>query len=137
MRSQSVIVLDVKSKWNFQCPSMGDAAWNLIEQCERIFGCEFVVLLDSGYPASRFLCERQIAIKSKFICSVSVSKVSGKLHLLAEVAKHFLRKSECIVVYSPMLDLVVTLHGKQQYTSVLVTDYFVLCDQNRLKTHPL
>ena len=48
MRSQSVIVLDVESKWNFYCPSMGDAAWNLIKQCETTFQSEFVVLLDSS-----------------------------------------------------------------------------------------
>lgn len=137
LRSQSVIVLDVESKWNFHCPSMGDAAWNLIKQCETSFKCEFVVLLDSGYPASRFLCEPQTAIKSKFICSISVSKVSGKLRGLAEVAKHFLRKSECIVVYSPMLDLVATLHGKQQYTSVLVTNYFVPSSKHVEDSFPL
>lgn len=137
MRSQSIIVLDVESKWNFHCPSMGDAAWNLVKQCETTFGCEFVVLLDSGYPASRFLCESHMAIKSKFICSVSVAKVSGKLRVLAEVAKHFLRKTECIVVYSPMLDLVATLHGKQQYTSALVTDYFVPSSNHVEDSSPL
>ena len=137
MRSQSIIVLDVESKWNFHAPSMGDSAWNLVRQCEMSFGRDFVVLLDSGYPASHFLCEAQRAIKSKFICSVSVSRVSGKLRTLSEVAKQFLRKSECIVVYSPTLHLVAALHGKQHYTSALVTNYFVPTSNHGEESWPL
>lgn len=100
-------------------------SWVHVVTNNRIGAKTFLVLLDSGYPASHFLLPPPDLIRSKFACSVSVSKVSGPLRVLAEVATIFLRKTECLVLYSPKLNLVATLHGKQQYTSVLVTNYFL------------
>jgi hypothetical protein len=135
--SQSVVILNMHDKWNYSSPSMGASALNLILQCERYCKRSFICILDSGYPASDFLVKPQPLLKSKFLCSVSVSAVSGTLNSLAMAGQHFLKNRQTVVLYSPTLKLTTCIQGHDAYTSCIVTNAFLPKENIDEERHPL
>lgn len=78
-------LIDLNWKWSHDGPGMGEALMICVQGAEELLRTKFVVISDSGYPASRLLIERQPQLTSSFICFVSTSMVSGSLRHLPEV----------------------------------------------------
>ena len=126
--SACVFILDVEYKLGFNSNSMGEALETLIERCEKRFSAKFLVLADSGYPASSFLLSPQITIKSNFIASVSVAKVSGKLRKIPEAFGLCGRVGARWILSNPQLGLFAYVAKSKEYTQCLVTNYCLPID---------
>lgn len=123
--SGSVYILDLEIKWDFNSLSMADALLEIVRRLEEACARTFVVLADSGFPASKLLLRPTTTIKSKFICSVSASHVSGSLHTLAVAASSTLAFGQETTLYNPHLQLMAYAHKTKKYTICLVTNWDV------------
>ena len=77
------LLLNVYIKQEFSSLGMGDAARELVLHLERVFHREFLVLLDSGYPAFSMIKQSNYSGNSKFICSCSSAKISSSFSALS------------------------------------------------------
>ena len=109
-------------KWSFESPSMRDSLLVLVKRAEQTFGRGFVVVADSGYPASSILFHNRSEIKSTFLVSVSAGKVSGRLRRLQEAAQPFLAIGDRTLLWYPTQGLVAYICRHKKYTQTLVTN---------------
>lgn len=122
--SRCVYILDLEIKLDFDSLGMGDALLSLIQRCEERSGKHFVVFADSGYPASRLLIDPTNSIKSKFVASVSVAKVSGQLRMLPEAFQTIGKLNQEFVLYNERLRLHAFIRRSKEFTQCLVTNLY-------------
>jgi hypothetical protein len=120
--SKSIFVLDLEVKWGFDSPNMGDAAIAIVRRCEQQYSHPFDVLLDSGYPASKFLLRPLAGITSKFVCSVSTAKVSGALRHLPMCIGPISHLDQHMVFRNKKRQLTAYMRTTKEYTICLVTN---------------
>lgn len=116
------IVWDVECKWSYSSLSMKHALLAIVHRLEDQLASSFVVLADSGYPASSIIGHPRKDLKSKFICSLSTAKVSGSLRYIAEAATECLPLNRKSLIWNESEGLVAYCNAMSTYTQVLVTN---------------
>ena len=122
VKSKTIFVLDLEMKWHHESPSMKECLLNIVSRCEKVYNNHFIVLTDSGYPASRIIEDFPSCVKSKFIASVSISHLSGSLRCLAEAGIATLKQGHPILLRRKNDGLLAFLCKKPNYTQCLVTN---------------
>ena len=130
------LVFDVECKWSNLSLSMCDALLAIVARLENQFGAGFLVIADSGYPASIILEGDRMRMKSRFICSVSTAKVSGGLRRLAVAANECLPVNRKTVLFHQDRGLVAYAHRLAAYTQVLVSNACDVIDQAPVAVYP-
>jgi hypothetical protein len=107
---------------------MKHALLAIVYRLEEQLDTPFVVLADSGYPASSIIGHPRKDMKSKFICSVSSAKVAESLQFIAEAAIDCLPLNRNSLIWSEKEGLVAYCHHQKTYTQVLVTNACIVND---------
>jgi hypothetical protein len=120
--SKLPLILDAECKFNFQSLSMEHALLAIVSRLEGQFGRSFLVLADSGFPASKLIGRPIKGLGSKFICSVSTSYLSGSLRYLSEAMTKCTPLHRKALLFNQERGLAAFGHHEKTYTQVLVTN---------------
>lgn len=130
------VVYDAECKWSYESLSMCNALLAIVARLEKQFGMGFLVLADSGYPASVIIDGERKRMESKFICSVSTAKVSGGLRHLADAACQCLPVGRKTLLFNQDKGMIAFAHRQTNYTQVLVTNACTVVNQPPLRVYP-
>lgn len=122
VKSKTIFVLDLEMKWHHESPSMKECLLSIVSRCEKVYNNKFIVLADSGYPATRIIEDSHSGLQSKFIASVSTAHLSGSLRFLAEAGIATLKPAHPILLRRKNDGLLAFLCKKPNYTQCLVTN---------------